>query len=691
LLKIGLLLAATCIAQTALTITTANLPSGTVGTPYPTTALAVSGGTQFTAFQWSATGALPTGLTLSSAGQISGTPTVAGSFSFDITVRASDGRIASRRFTITILDVGTGLKPAIATGSLTAATAGVPYSEILQATGGTGGYRWSIVQGVLPAGLTLDGAAGIIAGTPTTPGSSSFSLQVTDSSGQQSAAISVSLTINVPPLAITTVSPLFTGVVGVQYAQTFSVFGGVRPYTWAILSGDPAGLQLDSASGVLRGTPQSTGTFTFTVQVADSANARATGVYSITVNAPSLTVTLAAQPAPGAVGVPYNQKLALAATGGTAPVTWSLLSGSVPGLTFDPVTLSLAGAPTTSGSFTITVQARDAAGLTASRGITLVITPPGLRITTERQLTAVELNDSYLQTMAASGGVPPYTWSATGLPSGLRIDPATGAISGTAAAGGNFSAVISVRDSAFTVVQDLFSILVRLPAPPSVRFSGLSESIEPRQQVALDLGISAPYPTPITGTAFLTFLPDSGLPDRTVVFASGASSLDFTIPVGSTTPQFDSLPMLQTGTVAGTISVTLSLRAGGTDITPSPTPSLTARIARAAPVIGDVQVSRAAGSLSFAIMAYSTTRQITQAVFNFAAAPGRTLETAASSITVDVGSIFDTWFQNAVTTQYGSQFVYAQPFTISGDANAVTPVSVTLRNREGSTTFEIKP
>ena len=108
LLNISLLLAAACIAQTALTITTANLPSGTVGTPYPTTALAVSGGTAFTAFRWSVSGALPTGLTLSSAGQISGTPTVAGSFSFDITVSDSAGRTASRRFTVTILDVGTG-------------------------------------------------------------------------------------------------------------------------------------------------------------------------------------------------------------------------------------------------------------------------------------------------------------------------------------------------------------------------------------------------------------------------------------------------------------------------------------------------------------------------------------------------------------------------------------------------------
>jgi hypothetical protein len=687
----GLLLATVCVGQTPLTITTLNLPSGTVGTPYPTIFLEVSGGSALSSVFWSVSGSLPPGLTISTAGRISGTPTRAGSFVFDVVATDTVGRTGSRRFTITILDVPTLQKPAITTTSLAEATIGVPYLETLAASGGRGSYQWSVTQGALPAGLTLDRTAGTITGIPTTVGTSIVGFQVTDGSAQQSTAIAYTLIVNSPPLTISTVSPLFSGVAGLVYAQTFSASGGVRPYTWSIVSGDPAGMRLDPASGVLQGTPQNTGTFAFAVQVTDAANARATQNYSLTVNPPTLTVALAAQPPAGTVGVPYNHRLGLVVTGGTEPFAWSLLSGSVPGLVFDSTSLSLSGTPSSAGTFTLTVQVRDAAGLSASRIISVVIAPAGLTLTTERQLPGVELNEAYFQTLSASGGAPPYTWSATGLPSGLSINSATGAISGNAAAGGTFSVVIVVRDNAFTAVQDLFTINVRMPAPPAFRLSGLTGTIAPRQQVALDLSISAPYVTPITGTAFLTFTPESGLPDRTVVFASGASSVGFTIPAGSTTPQFDSPLMLQTGTVAGTISITLNLRAGGSDITPAPAPSLTARIVREAPAITDVQVSPASGAISVSITGYATSREITQAVFTFAAASGQTLEASASSITVDVGSMFGNWYQNSATIQYGSAFVYTQPFTIRGDANAVRVVSITLRNREGSTAFDIRP
>ena len=75
----------------------------------------------------------------------------------------------------------------------------------------------------------------------------------------------------------------------------------------------------------------------------------------------------------------------------------------------------------------------------------------------------------------------------------------------------------------------------------------------------------------------------------------------------------------------------------------------------------------------------------------FTAASVQTLQSSASSITVDVGSVFNTWYQSANNTQYGSQFVFTQPFTIQGDATAVTPTSVTLTNRQGSTKFTITP
>ena len=82
-----------------------------------------------------------------------------------------------------------------------------------------------------------------------------------------------------------------------------------------------------------------------------------------------------------------------------------------------------------------------------------------------------------------------------------------------------------------------------------------------------------------------------------MVFAGGGTTVNFTIPAGGTAIQFDSPLALQTGTVAGTISVTLRLQAGGIDITPSPAPALNSQVNRAAPVLRDVQFTRSAARL----------------------------------------------------------------------------------------------
>ena len=174
-----------------LTITTASVPNGIVGTAYSFT-LAATGGT--TPYLWTVTsGALPAGLSLSKSGTISGTPTSAGPSNFTVQVTDSSSPVqrASKAFDPSILS-----KLAI-TGNINPnAIDGVFYSSTDQASGGVPAYTWSVVAGKLPPGLTLGAVTGTISGTPNQDGTYNFTLKVVDSgSPVQSATQADQITV----------------------------------------------------------------------------------------------------------------------------------------------------------------------------------------------------------------------------------------------------------------------------------------------------------------------------------------------------------------------------------------------------------------------------------------------------------------------------------------------------------------
>jgi hypothetical protein len=669
-------------AQSTLSILNASLPSGSVGVAYSQT-LQVTGG--LPPYSWSASGALPSGLAINPVGTLAGTPTVSGTFAITLFVVDSNRATTSKPFSLTIDGGGTRL--AVTTTALSTGSVGTPYSQTLSASGGTLPYTWAAGQG-FPSFFSLDTNTGIISGTPTTPGSFSFPVQVTDAV-RNTATGTVSVTINPSPLTITTLPPIFNGTVGVAYVQTFRASGGTSPYAWSILSGGTGDLALDPASGNLQGTPQSASTLNFTVQVTDAAKQTATQSYSLPINTPTLAITLGSALPAGTVGIGYSQRIAVTATGGTSPYTWSIGAGSTlpPGLLFTPSTLTLSGTPTTAANFSFNLSVQDAASATATRSIGITIAASGLSFTTARQFPDGTLNQAYSATVAASGGQPPYRWTASGLPTGITINPATGQLSGTPTAAGNFGIAITVTDGALTSLSDRFTLNINLPAAPNATLSGLPATVAPAQQFPIQVAIDSPFPAPITGTAILTFGPDSGPTDRTVQFASGGTSASFTISAGNTTPD---LPLaIQTGTVSGTITISLRLQAGGIDITPNPAPAISTQIARAAPVIRGVTVNRSGTTVNVVVTGYSTAREVTQAVFAFNAASGQSLQPSASSITVDVTSLFGAWFLDPNNSQFGSVFILTQPFTITGDVNSVIPTSVTLTNRVGSATASV--
>ena len=257
--------------------------------------------------------------------------------------------------------------PALVFPSPPSGEVGVAYSDQLTVSGGTSPFTWSISSGSLPPGVTIGSSTGLLSGTPTTAGTYSFTVKVTDSASL-SATEATSITI-VPGPSLTFSAPP-QGWTNTVYSYTLSATGGTTPYTFSLSSGSlPSGLSL-SASGVISGTPTTTGTSSFTVKLTDANGQTTTKAATITI-ATGVTTNFAAPPS-GSIGTAYSYTLT--ATGGTTPYTWSVNSGTLPpGITLSSAGV-LSGTPTTTGSYTFSVSVVDANNGVSTASITLVIT-----------------------------------------------------------------------------------------------------------------------------------------------------------------------------------------------------------------------------------------------------------------------------------------------------------------------------
>ena len=218
--------------------------------------------------RWSITsGSLPGGLTLDSTpGTITGTPTTIGNVSFTVQVTDAKSLTGTRSLSINIRGA-VSITPATLPGG----TVGVPYTATLTATGGVLPYTWSVNTGALPFGLLLTGNAdstATISGTPTTPGTSTFTIQVADAETPPATANSGSLSISIEGLITITNTSLPDGNVGIFYDSQLMATGGIAPYTWSLsaTSGPlPPGLTLTAGTGVISGTPTTTGSYPISV------------------------------------------------------------------------------------------------------------------------------------------------------------------------------------------------------------------------------------------------------------------------------------------------------------------------------------------------------------------------------------------------------------------------------------------
>lgn len=353
-----------------LTITTSSLPDGVINQPYATT---IGGSGGITPYSWSVTPALPGNLSLDPVtGAITGTPLAADTTSHTFTLRDSSSPQQSVQRALTLTITSTPPVLSITTTSLPPGSVGQPYNQTVQATGGSGTLTWSIIAGALPQNLSLNPTSGVIAGTPTAAGTSSFTVRVADTAGQaDTQALSLLINQSAPP-NITTPSPLPGGTVGLPYSQTLQATGGTGTLVWSRTGGSlPANLAL-SSTGVISGTPTNTGTSNFTVRVADALSQTDTQQFSINVAAALTITTTSIQ------SCKFNQNCNrnLSASGGRTPYSWSLAPGSTPlppGLTLSTGG-AISGKPTTVGSFSPTFRVQDTDGRTAMKQLTLTIT-----------------------------------------------------------------------------------------------------------------------------------------------------------------------------------------------------------------------------------------------------------------------------------------------------------------------------
>jgi len=253
-------------------------PAGVLGTSYSLRFVETDGsgcGQGEQAFYLDS-GVLPAGLALAPDGVLSGTPTRLGTFRFYVEMREPQddpehcaGKRTQKQFTLTICR-SPGITSFPARPPL--AEQGMRFGMAFSFCGARGEARWSVSAGTLPPGLTLR-LDGRIGGVPRAAGVYRFTAAATDS---LSSTVEYTGTITVEPVLRVASRRLASATVGHRYRAALVAQGGVSPLAWKVVRGRlPRGVRLDTASGILYGTPSAAGNYQATLEVKDGLGAKA--------------------------------------------------------------------------------------------------------------------------------------------------------------------------------------------------------------------------------------------------------------------------------------------------------------------------------------------------------------------------------------------------------------------------------
>ncbi len=597
-----------------------------VGTAAPTTPVFTSpgglGGYVDTPFSYrlQATGsptsfgiytALPSGLSLdASTGTISGTPTAAGTYVLN--VYAGNGGGVSQYSTLVMT-----------IGAVTAAPLQVTSMAGMWWTANSPSLKYPVTANLplfsttaatnLPPGLSFSTASnGTISGTPTTAGRYDVTLTLTNgyTGAVSSAVVNFRIDAADPIWPQLFSSPTASGTVGSSFAYTVSAIDSVAAVTASSL---PSGLSFSSSSGAISGVPTTAGTYQIPVS-ATNANGTRTG---------TLTLVIAGPPIPSLAAStnPLERAFTVGTASGTSNAWYIYATGSPtsyaayglpPGLSVNTTTGQITGTLTTAGTYPATVSVTNATG-SASAVITYVVSPatvgPPVIPYLDANLTAFV--GVPISTVSLSATNTPTAYAASGLPSGLTLNPANGQITGAPTVAGTYTVNLSAANSAGTGTA-VWTVLVNNPSVLSPAFSTAPAEFGGKvsRSAYCEFEAYAYYGGSETNVA--TSITVSGLPAGMQISDSEADYIE----IGGTPTTAGTYPLTLTATVPGGASTTTTCLFV---VSPAPAPTITS----AAGVLGNVNnpfsynlyasntvTSYSAGTLPAGLMLNSSTGQI---------------------------------------------------------------------------------